>query len=124
MKKNPGGFLLNQLYECKGEPSIFAEGGEFTIRILTEAEKLNGVDPLPEEWKGIAKVLFPACRYTLGVRWKNLAAKGDPWNRWKDNVSYEMEMWKSKGQWYLPNDAPFEEPGNAINRVECSNMPR
>jgi hypothetical protein len=112
------------LYECKGEPSIFAEGEEFQPRLLTEAEKLNGVDPLPEEWKGNATVSFTACRYVW--KYKEQPPKNTPWREWKDNVSHKMKLWKSKGKWFLPNIPPTQEgsTGMFIKPVQCSNLPR
>jgi YARHG domain len=99
VKRNSGGMPIRQIYQCKGEPSIFAEGEEFTPRFLSEADKLNGVDPLPEQWRGKAKVFFAACRTSHWNRYYR-----DGWDEWKDNVSYDLEFWKAKGKWNFPND--------------------
>lgn len=117
--------LREYVYECKGEASVFPEGEGFESRALTEAEKLNGVDPLPYEWKGHAVLQFSACRT------KRLAFRGHPMNepfdKWRDNVSIKMPLWKSKGRWNLPN-IPLglngsETSQTSIGAFQCSDIP-
>jgi hypothetical protein len=125
------GIISDKLYECKGEPSIFAEGEEFNVRELTEAEKLNGVDPQPEEWKGNATVMFAACRMMGRLRKNNVTpeqekSQNSSWDRWRDNVSFQMLLRKSKGRWFLTNIPPYKDgsTGVFIKPVQCSNIPR
>ena len=116
--------IKQELFECRGEPSIYAEGEVFELRVLTEAEKLNGIDPQPEEWKGNAIVNFPACRNMW--KFKHIPPENKtPWSQWKDNISSRIKLWKSKGQWNLTNIPPDQNgfTGFFIKKLQCSNIP-
>lgn len=90
---------IGAYYEGKGNYSYRVNGTYHAPAQLTEAQKLNGVDPQPEEWDGTLQVIFPAGREMAVVY-------GDP--SWRDNYEFPlMHIKKIKGQWRLYGESQY-----------------
>jgi hypothetical protein len=82
------------IYEGKGEPILSVDGTYNPPRELSEADKLNHVDPQPVEWQGKGTVNFK-----LGRVYSCKACAAN--NNWKDglmalnvNLAKEHDKWK------------------------------
>jgi hypothetical protein len=75
----------------KNEPTFTVEGEELPPRTLSEAERLNGVDPQPVEWEGKINVSFGPYRI-------------NPTFMWQDNYKVENVLYKRKGKWFTQED--------------------
>lgn len=75
----------------QNKPSFMIEGEELSPRILSEADRLNGVDPQPVEWEGKIKVSFGPYRI-------------NPTFRWQNDYKVENVLYKKKGKWFTTED--------------------
>ena len=108
------------LYQCKYEPSISIEGTTFKSRQLSEADKLNGVDPLPVAYEGLLSVNLNLCR---GQRYSSRDEAGfDSWGLWSDreNKAAWVRFYNIKGKWRFDNNIP-SRPN--IVPLTCNDIP-
>lgn len=91
----------NWLYQCKYSPTISVEGETFQPKQLSEADRLNGVDPLPVSWNGRAEINLGLCRHQI------YSAKTGPgynaWGEWTDKNSKSTRLSNKKGVWEFHN---------------------
>ena len=97
----------DDLWACKYEPEVEVEGKEFQVKELSEADRLNGVDPLPIEWKGNLKITMKLCR-TLYLG----PASTNAWSDWRDSDWHKPKaIIKSKGKWTITNESDYGQGG-------------
>lgn len=82
-------------HECKNKPIIIVDGQAQTPRALSDADKLNGVDPLPVEWQGDVIATFETCRSDT------LMDSG--WSNWQNSLKIKSKLKKVKGEWVMDN---------------------
>lgn len=108
------------IYQIKYEPSVvMASGRYFPPRALSEADRLNGVDPQPMEWEG--EVTLPIRTYrqtTANVdREHKKLLFTNSWGDWKDGYNFGFMLRKKHGEWVttlLGNEVPLT--------FECSDL--
>lgn len=102
-------YLLSDdgLYACQNPYEVELNGREFQPKELSEADRLNGVDPLPIQWQGSFKINMTLCRTIyLGP------ASTNKWSEWRDSDWHKPKMIvKSKGQWTITNGSDFGQGG-------------
>ena len=93
------------------EPDYSVEGNGIPPRDLSEAEKLNGVDPQPIEWQGKITLSFGPYR--------NANVYGDKitWNMWQDFYKISATLYKEKGKWRIRRSNPEPLP------FKCEDIP-
>lgn len=112
--KNVGMSTGSGYYEGKGEVSYNVFGTYYPPASLTEAQKLNGVDPQPIEWDGQLKAIFPAGR-EIKVTY------GSP--GWRDNFGLFMTIKKIKGKWKIYAQSQYGYL-NFVPIKNCSEIPK
>lgn len=83
-------------HQCKHKPSISISGRTFAPRQLSEADRLNGVDPLPIEWEGQATASTNTCRF--------LIPNNPPdrrWSHWFEQLQFTIKFRRVKGNWEI-----------------------
>lgn len=85
------------LKECKHISPIEIKGQYHAPANLSEADRLNGVDPQPIEWEGEANLVFETCRQ------KSLHkdAPNHNWGQWNSNSYLTLYLKKTKGKWNI-----------------------
>lgn len=101
--------------ETTTKPNIIVTGSYVPPRALTEADRLNGVDPQPNEWVGQLGVR--AATYRRSV---NYPGSGLQWYGWDSNYDRGFILYKQKGAWYITNT----DAGRLIPSFNCSEIPR
>ena len=90
------------LFECKAAPKVEVTGETRYPRSLSEADRLNGVDPLPVEWQGRINMVRNTCRSL------NYSFSPPFWNAWV-NADYEgLALYKFKGVWAINELASYD----------------
>lgn len=89
------------IYQCKYEPSVGAAGAELTPRSLTEAERLNGVDPLPIAWEGEISMTINICRKFYEHKVAGTVYPSNGWSQWEDQITFTARMKNAKGKWEI-----------------------
>jgi hypothetical protein len=97
------------LYQGKGEPTISVDGKYYPPKNLSEADRLNGVDPQRIEYDGMVNLSFEVGRCA------NCLNGGD---EWKDNFEVARKITKIKGQWKVWEQRP--EGYYQTEKVDCS----
>ena len=104
-------------YQGNGEPTIEVNGNWYAARPLTEAEKLNKVDPQPIEWAGKTSVHFKVGRVAAGCS-NCFDMSGF---KWQDDYTFQRSMEKKKGRWEIIEDRSSSE---RLVRPTCSEVPK
>lgn len=100
-------------YQSKGLPVIRVVGRYHPPRQLTEAERLNRVDPQPIEWDGRVTLTFRIGR-TMKTRGYGYDDRPPERYGWADNPTVERTIIKKKGRWDI-----YEAPAFKDVRVSC-----
>ena len=87
------GSVAPMFFECRNMQAPMVFGNVIKPRELTDADKLNGVDPQPKEWDGQVDFWLHTCRF---------AFPNENWKPWGDLVHLHALLQKSKGRWALP----------------------
>lgn len=77
----------------RGEPEITVEGTYYYPKALTEAERLNSVDPQPIEFQGVINLHFGVGRHAR--------------QPWQDNFKTTYFITKQKGGWLIRHNNRF-----------------
>lgn len=98
-------FLSNsnqQVFELKDEPRFEFYGEALNPRELSRTERLNGVDPLPVEWKGTVRASFDIARRFM--------TDDKVYGPWDDATvtSWEYTLTKRKGKWVFHPSNPYQ----------------
>lgn len=111
------------LYQCRYAPTITIEGKENQPRTLSEADILNGVDPLPVVWEGVGSINFRVCRRQ--AYYVKDEPGVDSWDRWQDTYRDSVRMQKAKGAWTISNQVVKEVFGNekVVMPIDCEEVP-
>jgi hypothetical protein len=91
-----------QVYECKNLPVYEVTGQEVLPRVLSEADRLNGVDPQPIQWQGNGVFSFSTCKL-------HYIGEAD-WRPWQETGSWRFQLQRVKGRWAID-----EITANTIN---------
>ena len=105
------------LYQTKNKPIVKVGGEEYRPKVLSEADKLNGVDPLPISWSGKAIVTYKTARkqhYRV-----NSIPGFDSWEQWQDKVTNTWFISKRKDKWFLGANLDEMYP-----KMTCDNIPK
>lgn len=106
------------LFECKRRTKFQVEGTTFYPRQLSEAEQLNGVDPLPVEWAGRVQIEFEVCRQS-----ERGNSRIPGWGSWYDKKSIEGQgIQKVKGVWNLSNNLHIGNDHDRPLTLACSEV--
>ncbi|HEU0144350.1 MAG TPA: hypothetical protein VFQ47_06160 [Nitrososphaera sp.] len=109
------------LYQCKYSPSISVKGETFQPRPLSEADRLNGVDPLPISWDGVAIINLGLCRHQTYYQ------KDEPgysaWGQWSDRNDDFLPLTNKKGHWEFHNKLTAIGGDKIIVPVTCEDIP-
>jgi hypothetical protein len=98
------------LWACKNPFEVELDGKEFESKQLSEADKLNGVDPQPVEWRGNFKINMKLCR-TLSVA----IASTKAWSEWRDTDWHKPKtITKAKGKWTIDNVSDYVQGGKIV----------
>lgn len=98
------------LYACKRPFDFELDGKEFFPKELSEAEKLNGVDPLPIEWIGQFDIKMNLCRTSFLA-----STQVDNWTPWKDSETHKPKtITKVKGKWTIENQSDYGQGGKFV----------
>jgi hypothetical protein len=106
------------LYQCKYAPIVTVEGETFQPKQLSEADRLNGVDPLPVSWSGSGRINLGLCRHqyynpTYGPGY-------DSWKEWRDENDQYIRLMNKKGVWEFDNGVGNKE---RIVAISCEEIP-
>lgn len=110
------------MYQCKYAPTISVEGRAIQPRRLSEADRLNGVDPLPIAWQGRAVINLGLCRRQVpGPH----GPGSDAWERWLDRNSDAVGLINRKGQWEFANQPTGRElyTVKTVLPITCKDVP-
>jgi len=106
------------VFECRRLTKFAVNGTTHYPRQLSEADQLNGVDPLPIEWEGGINIEFEVCRQSESGN-----GRVPGWGQWYDKKSIDNQWIKKvKGTWQI---APSAHIGNDNDRAllfDCSNI--
>ncbi|MEW6126709.1 MAG: hypothetical protein AB1757_06700 [Acidobacteriota bacterium] len=102
--------VYTNYYQMKGDPNFNVEGRYYPSKNLTQAEKLNGVDPQPYEWRGKAMVTFSAGR--------SCNAPGKDQGMWRDDYTIRVNVDSKKGKWEIRY-----EPYVSLIPIKCADVP-
>ena len=91
-------------YECKTMQAPMVFGSLVPPRVLSDADRLNGIDPQPVEWDGKVDLFLHTCRVTY---------LGEKWRAWEDLVKREGILKRIKGKWKVDDISP-----NGINAMD------
>jgi hypothetical protein len=111
------------LYQCKYAPTVSVDGKAFRPKQLSEADRLNRVDPLPIAWEGYAKINLGLCRYQV------YSPKDEPgydaWGRWADKNHRSVFFKKTRAGWWFHNEPIGTElyTKDVIVPVDCNEVP-
>lgn len=110
------------LYQCKYAPTVSVIGKTFEPKQLSEADRLNGVDPLPITWEGYARIDLGLCRYQ--VYSPNDEPGYNAWGPWADKNHFSLKFKKTRAGWSFDN----EQSGKAyvadvVVPVNCDEVP-
>lgn len=98
------------LYACKRPFDFELDGKEFFPKELSEAEKLNGVDPLPIEWRGQFKIKMNLCRTSFLA-----STQVNNWTPWQDSETHKPKtITKVKGKWTIENQSDYGQGGKFV----------
>lgn len=111
------------LYQCKYAPTVSVNGKTLQPKRLSEADRLNGVDPLPVAWDGGASINLGLCRHQGYYRKVDLGP--DAWGRWEDNNTDALNFKNLKGTWQFYNEATGQEmyTKKVIVPIKCEDVP-
>lgn len=99
-----------EYYQATGEPYIWVQGSYHEPKTLSEAERLNKVDPQPTEYSGTITLEFPVARVVKGVPCIMDVCS------WKDNFKTTVSISKAKGEWNI-------NPGTKqVRSIQCSDV--
>jgi len=90
------------LSECKHEPNVTAYGQELAPLELTEAQRLNHVDPLPVEFEGKGAMAISTCRES---HWDTTYGSS-PFGEWLDTTKMDFRVRKIKSKWIVDEITP------------------
>jgi len=99
--------LFTFYYQGKGDPIWNVEGQYYPPKDLTPAEKLNGINPQPYEWRGKILITFPVFRCCNGNN-----------DSWKDNYAVDSYIESKKGKWEVR-----WTPYRSLLPIKCSDVP-
>lgn len=111
------------LYQCKYAPNVSVEGKTLQPRQLSEADRLNGVDPLPVAWQGRAVIHLGVCRM------QSYAPQSFPgynaWESWTQVNDDALPLINRKGQWEFYNKPTGREAYTVkvITPITCDEIP-
>lgn len=109
------------LYQCKYEPSVSIQGRTIQPRQLSEADRLNGVDPLPVAWTGSAIINLGLCRYQV---YRQQVGPGyAAWGDWSDKNNDFLPMENRKGKWEFRNRLKARGGDKVIVPLTCNDIP-
>lgn len=109
------------LYQCKYEPSTSVNGRTIQPRQLSEADRLNGVDPLPVAWDGLAVINLGLCRHQV---YRQQTGPGDSaWGAWSDKNDEFVPLTNRKGNWEFRNKLQARGGEKVIVPVTCDDIP-
>lgn len=109
------------LYQCKYAPSTSAKGRTLQPRQLSEADRLNGVDPLPVAWDGSAIINLGLCRHQV---YRQQTGPGySAWGEWSDRNDEFLPLTKKKGRWEFLNKLQARGGEKVIVPVTCDDIP-
>ena len=108
------GSNLRSLYECKDPVQIEIKGKSLEPLALSQADRLNGVDPYPVEWDGSATFTLKTCR-------RNLSRNS--WTQWYDyGEHFELHLKKAKGVWKREQPNEKAQAPYFMVSVSCSDI--
>lgn len=111
------------LYQCKYAPTVSVEGKAMQPRQLSEADRLNGVDPLPIAWHGRAIIHLGLCRM------QSYSPQSFPgysaWESWIQVNDDAVPLTNRKGQWEFYNQPTGREAYTVkvITPITCDDVP-
>ena len=101
-----------QFYECKNEPFAVVNGQEIPARELSDADRLNGVDPRPIEWEGKGTFTYRTCRlHWIGTQ---------NWGAWEDVDELRFRLRRVKGKWAIDEISPNDINVNDVYEINCA----
>jgi hypothetical protein len=111
------------IFQCKYPPSVTISGRSIQPRRLSEADRLNGVDPLPIAWEGSATINLGLCRRQ--DFYGNVELGTDSWQGWIDQNNDSLSFKNVKGAWEFYNEPTGGEmyTKKVIVPVSCEEVP-
>jgi len=111
------------LYQCKYAPTVSVNGKTLQPKRLSEADRLNGVDPLPVTWEGGTRINLGLCRRQS--YYNKVGLGPDAWGQWEDNNSYALNFKNVKGEWQFYNEPTGGEmyTKKVIVPIACEEVP-
>jgi hypothetical protein len=110
------------LFQCKYAPSVTAKGTTIPPRSLSEADRLNGVDPWPIAWDGLAIINLGLCRHQ--VYSQKIGPGYSAWGQWSDKNDEFLPLTNKKGKWEFHNSMQGSGHGDkVIVPVNCDDVP-
>lgn len=111
------------LYQCRYAPTVTAEGKTLSPKVLSEADRLNGVDPLPIAWEGSTRIHLGLCRQQTYFYPVELGT--DSWSAWADVNNHGLSFKNVKGDWQFYNEPTGREmyTKEVIVPVACEDVP-
>ncbi len=113
----------SHMYQCKYAPTVSVDGETYTPRQVSEADRLNGVDPLPVAWRGKATIHLGLCR---SQEYGQKSMPGyDAWSSWMDTNDDYVPLTNKKGQWEFFNKPTGNEAYTVkvIVPITCEDVP-
>lgn len=99
-----------EYYQANGEPYIWVKGSYHPPRELSEAQRLNKVDPQPAEYDGTITLEFPVARLVKGVPCTLDVCS------WKDNFKTTVAIRKAKGAWNIDSGT------KQVRSIQCTDV--
>ena len=101
--------------ECKHKSDVDLEGEYIAPRALSEADRLNGVNAQPVEWKGHADITFETCRTsTLGSGYDGR------WGQWIERLYLTINIQKAGGKWQITRVSSDND--DRLLAINCSTV--
>ncbi len=100
------------------------QGQVYSPRTLTEAERLNRVDPLPVQYQGRSVMTFQTCReFVPGSGGYDSSAKfHEGWTAWYDaERRVQINLTKAKNHWTY-NAGLIGETSEQLAQMKCSDL--
>jgi len=106
------------VFECRRLTKFSVNGTTHYPRQLSEADQLNGVDPLPIEWEGGIKIEFETCRQSESGN-----GRVPGWGQWYDKKSIDNQWIKKvKGTWQIAASAHIGNDNDRALPFDCSSI--
>lgn len=111
------------LYQCKYAPTVTVNGRQLRPNSLSEADRLNGVDPLPVAWEGSTRINLGLCRQQVYINPVEVGTES--WSSWTDVNNHGLDFKNVKGEWQFYNEPTGREmyTKDVIVPVACEDVP-